>query len=133
MVSSLEEFRRATSRVATFTILISIPLFIISNVLPRFQFLRGIPVLIYLIFALVLEVTIRRSAVNSLTAVRVIEIVFFAALLTATVWVVYFAWMNGIEGLIPSIIDGLMLTVVAVIVQKNIAKAKSMASQVAGH
>jgi hypothetical protein len=68
-----------------------------------------------------------------LTAVRVIEIVFFAALLTATVWVVYFAWMNGIEGLIPSIIDVLMLTVVAVIVQKNIAKAKSMASQVAGH
>lgn len=128
MASSLEEFRRATSKISTFLILASIPLFIISSLLPRQQPLRGIPIL-YLILALILKITIRRSAVESLTAIRVIEIVFFAALLIAGLGVAYFAWIDGFEGLIGSIISAATLAIAAFVGQNNISGARLMALQ----
>jgi hypothetical protein len=128
MASSLEEFRRATSKIATFVILASIPLFIFASLLPREQPLRGMLIL-YLILALILKVTIRRSAVDSLTAVRVIEIAFFAALLMAGLSVAYFVWIDGLEGLIPSVANVATLAIAAFVAGKNISGAKSMALQ----
>jgi hypothetical protein len=126
MASSLEEFRRVTSKVATFAILTSIPLFFISSALPRQQPLRGIAV-VYLILALILKVTIRRSPVDSSTAVRTIEIVFFATVLVTGIGITYRAGTDGVDGLVDLVIDISMLAVAAWVVQKNIASAKLMA------
>jgi hypothetical protein len=129
MVSSLEEFRRTTSRVATFVILASIPSFAFSIMLPRKGIVGSILVVLFLVLVLILKVTIRCSAVNSRDAIRVIEGIFYAAVLTSVSWIGYSTWMDGIEGLIPSVIDAVVLIVVTVLVQKKIWQAKSMASQ----
>jgi hypothetical protein len=128
MASSLEEFRRATSKVATFAILASIPLFTISSFLPHQQSMRGIPAL-YLILALILKITIRRSAVDSLTAVQVIETVLFATVLVTSIGIAYRAWIDGVEGLVDLIINGSMLAAAAWVARKNIASAKITALQ----
>jgi hypothetical protein len=129
VASSLEEFRRVTSRVATFVIVITVLLSPTVVLLPRLQVVRDSLVSTYLLLALILKVIMRRSDVNSLSAVRMIEAVCLVALLLAGFWVVYFAWMNGVEGLIGSVIDGAILAAATLVVQKNISNAKMMASQ----
>jgi hypothetical protein len=129
VASSLEEFRRVTSRVATFVILALVLLSPTLILLPHLQAVKGSIAFAYLLLALILKVIIRRSDVHSMSAVRMIEAVFFAALLLACFWIIYFAWMGGVEGLIGLVIDGSILAVVALVVRKNISNAKSMASQ----
>jgi hypothetical protein len=97
--------------------------------LPRKGIVGSILVVLFLVLVLILKVTIRCSAVNSRDAIRVIEGIFYAAVLTSVSWIGYSTWMDGIEGLIPSVIDAVVLIVVTVLVQKKIWQAKSMASQ----
>lgn len=87
-------------------------------------------IVLYLIFALIVKIILRISAVNSLFAVRVIEGVFFAAIITAGLWVAYFSWSNenAFIGLISFIIDASLLMFVTSVAHKNISFAKTIAS-----
>jgi hypothetical protein len=61
LVSSLSDFRRATSRIATFIIVVSLFFLLISMLLLRQRFWGSVVVLLYLGLALILKVTIRRT------------------------------------------------------------------------
>jgi hypothetical protein len=105
LVLSLSDFRRATSSIANFIIVVSLLLLPISILLPRQQLWGTLAVLLYLVLALVLKVTIRRTEVESLAAVRVIEVVFLAAVLIEVIWRTFYGWQNGSDSLILDSFD----------------------------
>lgn len=131
VVSSVEEFRRVASRAATFMLLASIPLVAFSIFVPHHQVLRIGLILLYLVFAVIVKVTIRRTAVNSLSAIQIIEKIFWATVLTAVCAEMYSAWADalGFEGLIHFVAGILTVIIFGMLVRKNIMIAKSMVSR----
>lgn len=129
VASSLEQFGRATSRVATIVIVASIVLSPTLFLFSRLQLIRASLLLAYFVLAITLKVILRCSDVGSLFAVRLIEGVSIVAFALATLWVFYSSWSSGFEGPIVFILDGSVLIIAGAIVRKNISEAKSMASQ----
>jgi hypothetical protein len=131
IISNLNEFRRVISKVATVVIFASILLSPTLILFPYLQAVRVGFVVFYLLLALIVRLTIWRSAPDSLFAIRVIEIVCFAALLTTALWTLVLAWADGAEELgltlVRVTIDASVLIVVALWLRRNVAIARSMA------
>jgi len=102
----------------------------ISILLPRQQLWGTLAVLLYLVLALVLKVTIRRTEVESLAAVRVIEVVFLAAVLIEVIWRTFYGWQNGSDSLILDSFDIVIQLLVGFVLWKNISVARSLALKV---
>jgi hypothetical protein len=129
LVSNLSDFRRATSRIANFIIVVSLLLLPVTMLLPRQRFWGSVVVLLYLVLALVLRVTIRRTEVDSLVAVRIIEVAFLAAVLVEGIWRAYYAWQNPSVAVLDSF-DIAMQFLIGLVLWKNISIAKSLALKV---
>jgi len=129
VVSSVEEFRRVASKLATFISLISIPLVAISSFVPQLRPSLA-AVLVYAALAIVVKVALRRTGVNSLSAIRIIEA---AALTLLLLWLsgeLYLAWTYGFSGESTARLtfNGLILAVLAFAIRKNAYVAKSIIS-----
>src|SRR5262249_54226144 len=103
VASSVEEFRRATSLIATFVIFASVPLFIGAIFIPSsHQIIKSSIISVGFVCALIVKVALRRSTPYSLFAIQVIETAFFAIVVTLALWILYSALMHEskLEGLI---------------------------------
>ena len=127
VVSSLTDFRRATSRIANFVIVVSLLLLPVSILLPRQRLWGSVVVLLYLALGLLLKLTIRRTEVGSLAAVRIIEAVFLAAVVVEGTWRAFSMWQNGSDPLILDSLDIAIQFLIALVLWKNISVAKSLA------
>lgn len=93
--------------------------------LPRLRPWGSVVVLLYLVLALVLKVTIRRTEAGSLAAVRVIKVVFLAAVVIEVTWRVYYAWHNGSNFSIFDSFDIPIQCLIGLVIWKNISVANS--------
>lgn len=132
VVSDLNEFRRAVSRIGIFFVLASMVLIIAVTAFPFLGMQYGSGMLPraalfgYCLCGVAAMIFVRFFDSHPRTAIQCIEMTALIILVLSMAWIGYSLWMDGISMLPRAVFNILALVIATSVARENIAAAKAL-------